>query len=227
MEVKQFSADRKTQTFGIDGFTLKCIAMVCMLIDHTGAVLFPQYRIMRIIGRLAFPIYCFLLVEGAVHTRDIRKYELRLLGFALISEIPFDLAIFGRIYWEHQNVFFTLFLGVVAIDFMKQSESKIRRILIVVVMILIANFLNTDYSGAGIVIVACYYLLYDKKIMKQFMFVVETLLLYGIGIQLYASFAVLPMLLYNGKRGPSLKYIFYVFYPLHLLILYLIIKKLH
>ena len=84
--------EEKQEIFGLNGFVLKCIAMVCMLIDHTGAVLFPQYRILRIIGRIAFPIYCFLLVEGAMHTRDIRKYELRLLGFALVSEIPFDLA---------------------------------------------------------------------------------------------------------------------------------------
>lgn len=79
--------ERQT-TFGINGFTLKCIAMVCMLIDHTGAVLFPQYRILRMVGRLAFLIYCFLLVEGAMHTRNIRRYELRLLLFACISEIP-------------------------------------------------------------------------------------------------------------------------------------------
>lgn len=217
----------RQRTFGINGFTLKCIAMVCMLIDHTGAVLFPQYRILRMVGRLAFPIYCFLLVEGAMHTRNIRRYELRLLLFACISEIPFDLALFGRIRWDHQNVFFTLFLGVVTIDFAKQYKNKIMILLITVVAIMTAKFLHTDYSGSGIVFIVCYYLLYERKILRHLIFAVENLLLYGIGIQSYASLAAFPMMLYNGQKGPSLKYFFYVFYPLHLLILYLIINMLY
>lgn len=213
--------------FGINGFTLKCIAMVCMLIDHTGAVLFPQYRILRIIGRLAFPIYCFLLVEGAMHTRNIRKYELRLFLFALVSEVPFDLALFGRIHWEHQNVFFTLFLGVVTIDLAKRYKNKIMIFIFAIVAILLAEFLHTDYSGSGIVFIVCYYLMYERKIFRHLMFAVENILLYGISIQSYASLAALPMMLYNGRKGPSLKYFFYVFYPLHLLILYLIIRILY
>lgn len=214
--------DRK-EMFGINGFTLKCIAMACMLIDHTGAVLFPQYMILRVIGRLAFPIYCFLLVEGAMHTSNIRKYEMRLFGFALISEIPFDLAFRRGINWEHQNVFFTLLLGVVAVDLAKQCKNKLSEVLIFGVMIVAAEFMNTDYGGKGIVFILCYYLLYERKVIKQLLFAVENLLLYGIGIQMYASLAAVPMLMYNGKKGPSLKYFFYIFYPLHLLILYLIV----
>ena len=93
--------------FGLNGFVLKWIAMLTMLVDHVGAVLFPHLVLFRIIGRLAFPIYCFLLVEGAVYTSNWRKYLGRLLAFALISEIPFDLAFRGRIFdWSSQNVFF-------------------------------------------------------------------------------------------------------------------------
>lgn len=219
--------EEKQEIFGLNGFGLKCIAMVCMLIDHTGAVLFPQYRILRMVGRLAFPIYCFLLVEGAMHTKDIRKYELRLLGFALISEIPFDLAFRRGIDWGHQNVFFTLLLGVVAIDLAQQFKNKISVVLIFPVMIVIAEFLNTDYGGKGIVFILCYYLLYERKVIKHVMFAFENILLYGLGIQIYACLAVIPMLFYNGKKGPSLKYFFYAFYPLHLLILYLIINVLY
>lgn len=215
----------RQEAFGINGFTLKCIAMACMLIDHTGAVLFPQYLILRMIGRLAFPIYCFLLVEGAVHTSNIRRYELRLLGFALLSEVPFDLAFRGGFFRpDHQNVFFTLFLGVVAVDIAKQCKNKLLVVLTFLPMIVLAEILNTDYGGKGIVFIFCYYLLYDRKIVKQVMFVIENILLYGVGIQIYASFAAVPMLLYNGKKGPSLKYFFYAFYPLHLLILYLIVR---
>ncbi len=212
------------KTFGINGFTLKCIAMVCMFVDHLGAVLFPQYLVLRMIGRIAFPIYCFLLVEGAMHTRNIRKYELRLLAFALISELPFDLAFFGTISLGHQNVFFTLFLGIVVVDLAKQNKNKLIGILFFILMVIFAEFLNTDYGGAGIVFIYCFYLLYEKKIIKQGMFVLENFLLYGMGVQIYASLAALPMLLYNGKKGPSMKYFFYVFYPLHLFVLYFIIK---
>lgn len=216
--------EERQGAFGINGFTLKCIAMACMVIDHTGAVLFPQYLILRIIGRLAFPIYCFLLVEGAMHTSDIRKYELRLLGFAVISEIPFDLAFRGGIRFDHQNVFFTLFLGVVAIDLAKQCKNKLIAVLIFILAIVLAEFLCTDYGGNGIVFIFCYYLLYERKVVKQVMFAFENILLYGMGVQMYASLAAIPMLLYNGRKGPSLKYFFYAFYPLHLLILYLIVR---
>ncbi len=212
------------KAFGINGFVLKCIAMICMLIDHTGAVLFPQYLGLRMVGRLAFPIYCFLLVEGAMHTTNIRKYEQRLFLFALISEVPFDLAFYGGTSWAHQNVFFTLFLGVLAIDLAQCIRNKLSVIIIFFLMIIVAELLHTDYGGSGIVFILCYYLLYEKKVLKQAMFVLENFFLYRVGVQLYASFAVVPMLLYNGKKGPSMKYLFYVFYPGHLLILYLIVK---
>ena len=110
------------QRIGINGFTLKWIAIVSMLIDHMGAILFPQYIEMRIVGRLAFPIYCFLLAEGAVHTSNIRRYEIRLLAFACLSDIPFDLAFFGGVTLEHQNVFFTLLLGVLVIEQFQKHE---------------------------------------------------------------------------------------------------------
>ena len=108
-------APQQEKAVGLSGSTLKLIAIVTMFIDHLGVVAFETqisnymvpYYIMRLIGRLAFPIFCFLLVEGFFHTRDVKKYALRLLVFAFISEIPFDLA-FNRqlFYWRHQNVFF-------------------------------------------------------------------------------------------------------------------------
>ncbi len=103
----------------MSGFLLKLLALVTMLIDHTGHVLFPGVMWMRYIGRLAFPIYCFLLVEGFLHTRDLRKYMGRLAVFAVISEIPFDLAIYGEFFEPaHQNVFITLLFGLMAISIM-------------------------------------------------------------------------------------------------------------
>ncbi|MEG1773614.1 MAG: TraX family protein, partial [Oscillospiraceae bacterium] len=97
---------------GLSGFSLKLIALASMTVDHAGVVLFEQLEWMRMVGRLAFPIYAFLLVEGFVHTRHRGRYCLRLGMFALLSEWPFDLAVFGGADMRGQNVFFTLLLGV-------------------------------------------------------------------------------------------------------------------
>lgn len=206
--------------FGISGFTLKWTAMICMLIDHMGAVLFPQYIQMRMIGRLAFPIYCFLLVEGAVHTGNIRKYEIRLFLFALLSEIPFDLAFYRQLNISHQNVFFTLFLGLVVVEQYQKNRQKLSSFLIFAAAMIAAEILNTDYGAAGVIFILLFYLLYQYRVGKQAGFVAVNFLMYGMSVQLYAGLAAIPMLLYNGKKGPSMKYFFYVFYPAHLLILY-------
>lgn len=127
---------------GFSGSTIKIFAMITMLIDHTAAVVLQRlitigensnsidsalyfiYVLMRLIGRLAFPIFCFLLVEGFLHTRSQKKYALRLAAFALISEVPFDLALFGKINFGYQNVFFTLLIGLlVLIGFNYISEN--------------------------------------------------------------------------------------------------------
>ncbi len=208
--------------FGISGFTLKWIAMVCMLTDHVGAVLFPQYIQLRIIGRLAFPIYCFLLVEGAVHTGNIRRYELRLLAFAALSEIPFDLAFYSRISFSHQNVFFTLFLGLIVVEQYQKNRTKLSSLFIFIAAMVLAEVLRTDYGAAGIVYILYFYLLHQYFFARQAVFAAMNFLLYGMGVQGYAGLAVFPMLLYNGKKGPSMKYFFYLFYPAHLLVIRLI-----
>lgn len=215
------------QGYGLNGFALKWIAMASMLVDHTGAVLFPQYIQMRMVGRLAFPIYCFLLVEGAIHTKNIRKYEIRLLAFALLSELPFDLAFYTRPDARHQNVFFTLFLGLLAVEqYQKQREklSSLLTFIVVIACMAAAELLHTDYGAAGIIFILLFYAFYGHKVLKQAAFVGANLLLYGVSVQAYAGFAALPMLFYNGERGPSMKYFFYLFYPLHLLGIYFICK---
>ncbi|HWT26306.1 MAG TPA: TraX family protein, partial [Mobilitalea sp.] len=142
-------------------FALKMVAIIAMLIDHTAAVLVPQgsvyYIPMRCIGRLAFPIFCYLIVEGFNHTSNVKKYIIRLGLFALISEIPFDLAFYhehfgsefikdfqgaiGSKYFilhliSYQNVFFTLFLGLCLITIMNMVEKKFDK------QVIIINILN-------------------------------------------------------------------------------------
>lgn len=208
--------------FGFSGFALKWIAMVCMLIDHMGAILYPQYIQMRMIGRIAFPIYCFLLVEGAVHTSNIRKYIGRLFLFALLSELPFDLAFYGQISLEHQNVFFTLLLGLIAISQLQQNAGKLNCVLSTILAMTLAMVLHTDYSYKGVALILCFFFLYQYVFLKQAAFMAGNWLVYGTGVQTYACLAAIPMLLYNGKRGANMKYFFYIFYPAHLLILYFI-----
>ena len=148
----------------LDGTVLKLIACLSMFIDHLGAVCFSGMMGFRIIGRLAFPIYCFLLVEGAVHTCNMKKYILRMGIFALISEVPFDLAFYHRlVYMGHQNVFFTLGLGLLAIWFLEHPIEQLDipdvlyKLLVIIAAGLIAEFLNTDYGFTGIEVICIFY----------------------------------------------------------------------
>ena len=207
---------------GISGFTLKCIAMITMFLDHLGAVLFPGCMELRMVGRISFPIYCFLLVEGAVHTSNIRRYEARLFAFALVSEIPFDLAFFDELTLGRQNVFFTLLIGLLAIDASGRCKSRVGRVCLYVLAVFAAEVFHTDYVSAGVLFILCFYWFYDSVFAKQAAFAALNWFAASGNVQKYAGFSVFPLLLYNGRRGPSMKYFFYVFYPLHLLILFFV-----
>lgn len=213
-----------SQKIGISGSTLKLIAIITMLMDHIGGILLPQYGFLRIIGRLAFPIFCFLLVEGFLHTHNVYHYALRLGLFALISEVPFDLAIYHvPFYPYHQNVFFTLFIGlIVLIGLKKFQEHPFIALTIFVAGALLALESYVDYGVFGIAMIVLIYLysLHHNFIIFTLGFVF--LNMFAKGIQCFGALAILPIALYNGKRGISLKYIFYIFYPAHLLILYFI-----
>lgn len=206
--------------FGLSGFWLKWIAMVSMLVDHVGMALYPQYLFLRIIGRLAFPIYCFLLVEGAVHTSHKKRYLGRLFLFALLSEIPFDLLVSGQLFClDYQNVFFTLLLGLLAVFALERWKASGYGAVISLLLVLLAWFARTDYGGGGVIIILLFYLFRRQQLLKTVSFATATVLLYG-GLQNYAILSMGPVLCYNGERGPRVKYFFYVFYPAHLLVLY-------
>ena len=157
---------------GISQETLKLIACVTMFIDHAGAILvyswylsdyftggmhamqlWTLYIVMRIVGRIAFPIYCLLLVEGAHYTRNPGKYALRLAIGVLLSEIPFDLALYGHFSWETNNVMVTLLLGFGMLMTMKKVTG-LWKILLIIPWALAADLLKTDYAAHGILIIA-------------------------------------------------------------------------
>lgn len=220
----------------MNSFQLKVLALITMAIDHTGAVLFPQTEILRIIGRISFPIFCFLIAQGYKHTSNVKKYLLRLLAFAFLSEIPFDLA-FGHKFLEFsdQNVFFTLFLGLLAIFMLDRFRSQPYIGLPAAAgLCAVAEVLNTDYGWYGVALILAFYILDKQRGLAWVLLGILTfvkcsvsafLLGYGMGsfIQIFALLAIFPLSTYNGKKGEySLKGLFYGFYPVHLLLLYFI-----
>ena len=236
---------------GLNGNQLKLIAVVSMLCDHAAIRLLAYglipalyvagkdtvaecwnqaFWILRSVGRMAFPIYVFLLTEGFCHTRNRRRYALRLGVFALISEIPFDLLVYGKIWDTHsQYVFFTLFLSVLmltAVEWIGRNtdaaHSQYRQMAVVVGAALLAWFLRTDYDAAGIMLIA---------VLFWFRLTPDTACLAGFVLMAAAEFrpvyipglAVSFFLIrcYNGTRGSwKGKWFFYLVYPVHLLVLY-------
>lgn len=210
-------------------FILKWIAIVTMLIDHVGYIYitrFPDYYIFRGIGRFAFPIFVFFIAEGCIKTQDIKKYMIRLFSFALISEFAFDYAFHGTlVYIDYQNIFFTLFLGALSIYAFNQFQEKDKffkfAFLMPILMSVAAEFLHTDYGGIGVLMIFFLYY-YRQNFRHQALVLVFgniTLALSSHPIQFLGILTIVPLYFYNGQRGKNAKYLFYAFYPVHLLIL--------
>lgn len=209
---------------------LKMTAMLSMLCDHIAFVLvsqddFPQiYYIMRIIGRIAFPIFCFMLVEGFMYTHSRKNYVIRLAAFALISEIPFDLVISGDFFNPgYQNVMWTLLIGFIVLCAVeKYGINYIKNITIILCMGFLAYLISTDYSAFGVFLIAA---LYFTRFNNTARIIIMSLLFLTQGsIEIFAVFSIPFIIKYNpGKNDVWLpKYFFYVFYPAHLLALYII-----
>lgn len=214
----------------MSGLLLKLTALLTMIIDHYGAIFQTNIIIYRIIGRLAFPIYCFLLVEGYTHTSNIKKYTSRLLIFALISEIPFDLAFYGKIGFVHQNIFFTLFIGLIAIYLIDNKDTKYKfdSTLVIIAACVLATILRTDYQFIGIVYILLFYFtrnLPKKKRLSTIALIMIAINLAAGMVQQFSLLALIIIYLYNNEPGAKNKLLqmsFYIAYPLHLLIYYII-----
>lgn len=235
---------------GFTGSTLKWIAIITMFIDHVGAailtrmllyypyvpglstsddnyaVLYWVMRATRIIGRLAFPIFCFLLVEGFQRTRNVYQYMLRMALFAIVSEIPFDLAFSGKVMnWGNQNVMVTLLIGMLTMWGCSIVEKRFAQnkplwiagsAVCVTLGMVLAHLLQTDYGEKGIVCIMVLYFFRKQKLLQtlagalSFMWEAPAML----------AFPIIHF--YNGQRGMKMKYFFYLFYPVHLLLVYFI-----
>lgn len=214
----------------LDGTSLKIIAMICMLFDHIGALFFPTRMWMRAIGRIAFPIFAFCVSEGYIHSKNRINYLLRLGFFAFLSEIPFNLFVNDSIlYFDYQNVMFTFFISILSlIIYEKITKNKdiimyILGVIVVLIFSLISLILASDYGLYGVLLVFTYYIFNKKRQSIRILFGSFVQVFFNsVGIYLFSILSSLFLLLYNGRKGNGLKWLFYIFYPGHLLILYLI-----
>ena len=253
-----YPTDRKEtiRLGGISQETLKLIACVTMLIDHIGAALVVPTEaiyyanlelytamawvnlVMRCIGRISFPIFCFLLVEGVHHTRNPKNYVRRLAIGMVLSEIPFDLAFFSDgISWEHQSVMVTLLLGCIMVLMMNRSRG-IWKLLWILPFYFAAEWLHTDYGGDGILLIALFALAKGRKYEKWWqlaaMFLLYwdlswTMRYYNLDIRLPMNrlplLSAVPILCYSGRKlthSKKIQWAFYLFYPVHITILWLL-----
>ncbi|RHV62972.1 hypothetical protein DXB18_14865 [Clostridium sp. OM02-18AC] len=244
-------SEKQILRHGLNGNQLKLIAVVSMLCDHAAIRLLaygliPALRetgadaaadlwnqvfwILRSVGRMAFPIYVFLLVEGFCHTANRRRYAMRLGIFALLSEVPYDLLLFGKP-WDMraQNVFITLFLGILmltVIDWIgKNTEAGMapyRQMGVIAATAFLACFLKCDYDAVGIMLIALFFWLRPQPgtaclLGLLFLAAAESKPVYLPGLA--AAFCLIRC--YNGTRGGFRgKWFFYLVYPVHLLLLY-------
>lgn len=212
---------------GLSGHILKLIAILAMVCSHVyKGILVGQkeFLFLDIIGRISFPIFCFLLVEGFCYTKNRKKYLFRLWLFAVFSEIPFDLLFFGTYFtYLTQNVLFTMLIGVLTLWGMEKAGRKYQWIVLILGMC-VAWFLKTDYSVWGIWVIACFYLFRGMK--KEGMMVQIANMFVAMGVfnwkQAFGVLALILIWFYNGKEGRKWKYFFYVFYPLHMLAFFFI-----
>lgn len=225
----------------MSSFALHIIAMIFMLCDHMWATIL-DYEWLTCIGRIAFPIFAFLITEGYIHTSNINKYIKRMMIFAIITEIPFNLMVSASpIYPFHQNVLWTFVISLLTLKYLNFDNTKniFKSILIIILAIIIATITMCDYFGAGVMMVVGFYIFRKSKLLQLLMMIYVNMILiqgysYPIDIAGYTyyfpqqGFAVLSLIfiwLYNGKQGYHAKWfkIFcYAFYPLHMLILYIL-----
>lgn len=222
------------QTKGISASTLKTLAIIGMTLNHIAIIYEANLPLMatcllRAFGGITFPIMAYLLGEGYKQTANVKKYAMRLLVFACIAEAPFRLFLNRDI----GNVLFTLFLGLIAIHYYERIERGVYFFLFVCLTIMSSFF---DWGGIGLLMIVLYYVLQDKtkrvvlpSLLTILVFLLSIIIdiirtgnlstLESLPFLLGCSLSIPLLLHYNGRKGTSAKYLFYVYYPLHILVL--------
>lgn len=242
-----------SKNFELTAAVLHIIAMTLMLMDHLWATLLPAREWLTCAGRVAFPIFAFMAVEGYFHTRSFKKYILRMLLFAVLSEIPFDLMYGGTWFYPvHQNVLWTFLLSLLGVWLMEQVRKKGKTwmyLLVCVLVVLAGLVLGTlcmvDYYGVGVLTVFVFYFLHGRK---WWCFLGQLAALYWLNVELLgglmypvqlfgmefelcqqglALLALILIWLYRGRQGYHSKpfqYLCYAFYPVHMLLLVVVLN---
>lgn len=216
----------------MNAFHIKILAIILMLIDHIGLFFFPQDYMFRIVGRLSFPLFAWLIANGARHTNNINAYTIRIFLFAVLSQLPYVLANEQTGFpYANLNVLFTLGFGLLAIFFIKQTRNRQWWLLITVLCAAAAQILEADYGAVGVVSVVAYYLFFNtlgSLMTAQFViYAFPFLFLAGYRnapFEPLALFSLCIIALYNKKEGIKAKYLFYIIYPLQYLFFYVAMK---
>ena len=235
--------EKHKKQLGISESTLTIIAMITMCIDHLGVKHLITYSYARIIGRIAFPIYVYMIIQGVHHTRDIKKYTERLFILALLSEIPYNLLGSGRlINLRSQNVIFELLLCVFVVNIIKQYKSNktetIKGFILVCTAFWLSEYLRFDYGIHGILLAIAFELVYDTKYEKASIAPILAIIFgiayksyqilgYVLELQTYSILSAIPIVLYNKDKGidtKAFRAIKYGFYPFHMVII-IILKE--
>ena len=236
---------QRNNNLPLNAVALRLLALALMLLDHLWATVAAGDWWMTCAGRLAFPIFAFQVVEGYYHTSDFKRYLLRLGVFGLLSELPFNLMVAGGLIFPyHQNVMFTMLLGLLAVHAMERAvaardfNGRILCVLQLLLWILVGAMTFVDYGAYGVLTVllfaACRRLPYEKLFQLVGMVAIHVFWMEGMHLpvlgmefplQGFAVLALIPIWLYNGEKGPRNRFVqygSYLFYPAHMLILGLI-----
>lgn len=213
------SMTEEIKQLGITSCQLKWIGLITMLIDHIGLIFFPQLWILDVVGRISFPIFAFTTAIGFMYTKNIVRYGLRLLLFAIISEPFYDLALFGTAFYSgRQNVLFTFALGVLMLYCWIRSENLVLRCISVLIILLASELLAVDYNSMGLLMILFFYCFFNENLKRDIAIALINILLMG-GRQLFAVLSLIPLHFYRGEKGKDMRAVFYLFYPLHFAVL--------
>ncbi len=220
----------------MSSFILKIIAVVTMLFDHSGYIIFNGFSYFNYIGRISMPLFAFQISEGYTHTRDVKKYLFRLFTFAVISQIPFMLYEFSIGKEFSFNVIFTFCISLLCLIIYDKQKNKFISFALIILIAIISCYIKLAYAPFAIIIILIFSIFKNKKALMSICYITACILNYlpnlikynfyykYIILCIFTILPILPILLYNGKKGKSFKYFLYLLYPLHLLVLFLINK---